>query len=630
MTPTAEALLADLDIDAAALDAKYRIERAKRIRPEGAAQYVDTSGMFARYSDDPWADPDFTRAPLNDEVDVVIIGGGLSAILAGANLRKAGVESVRFVERAGDFGGVWYWNRYPGAACDTQAILYLPMLEELGVMPSRRYATQREILAHFQRVAQHFDLYRDTCFQTEVRDVSWDEEAARWIMTTDRGDAMRARHVVITSGAMMRPKLPGIPGIVDFKGHSFHSSRWDYDYTGGTTMGGLTKLADKRVAIIGTGATAVQVIPHLAESAQHLYVFQRTPSSIDERDNSEFDSAWLASLQPGWQRELLENFTAQTAGILTDRDLVRDGWTSVMTNIRFLLERAEVLGLKVESPLELMQVADYMKMEQLRARIDDVVQDPATAATLKPWYNRFCKRPCFSSNYLPTFNRPNVTLVDTAGKGVERITEDTIVVDGKHYPVDCLVYSTGFEFGAAIAKHISYSVHGRGGISLVEKWADGAATQHGVVTNGFPNLFIMSTAQTGLSFNFAHMLEEQAKHIAYILDRALSGGARTIEVTTRAQDEWHEELDRAALPMVEFQRECTPSYLNFEGQLARVNARDFPYGGGPFNFYGILADWRAEGNMRGLHVTHYGQDGRSEEIPAPAHTDCTISESSNT
>ena len=591
-----------MGIDPDALLARYRAERDKRLRPDGVGQFVRTDGRHARYRDDPWADPDFARAPLTDEVDVLVIGGGLGALMLGARLRQAGVQSIRFVERAGDFGGVWYWNRYPGASCDTQAILYLPMLEELGVMPRAKFAPQAEILEHFHRIARHFDLYRDVCFQTEVTGIAWDEATRRWTVSTDRGDAIRARFVAIPSGPMERPKLPGIMGIDAFEGHSFHTSRWDYDYTGGDSSGDLTGLADKVVGIIGTGATAVQCIPHLAEHAKRLYVFQRTPSSIDVKNDGAPDPAWVAGLQPGWQKALLDNFTALVSGTLADEDLIRDGWTSIMANIRDLMTRKAARGEVVDQPMTLAPLADYMKMNAIRDRIDATVPDAATAEALKPWYNCFCKRPCFSDTYLPAFNRPNVTLVDTSGKGVERMTRDAIVVDGRDYPIDCLIYSTGFEVGAPFAQRIGFSVKGSDGVTLFDAWAKGAATLHGIGSHGFPNLFIMSTIQTGLSLNFAHMIEEQARHIAYVLGRAIGEGRTRIEVTAGAQDAWVAEIDRTAVSQAAFQRECTPSYFNGEGDLSRFNHRNSSYGGGPLAFYRLLAEWREAGEMAGLDL----------------------------
>jgi cation diffusion facilitator CzcD-associated flavoprotein CzcO len=333
VTASLPSLEDEVGIDPQALRARYLTERDRRLRPDALRQYRMTTGELSRYRDDPWADPSFTRPPLTDEVDVVVVGGGLGGLLAGARLREAGVRDIRVIERGGDFGGVWYWNRYPGAACDTQAVLYLPMLEELGVLPRRKFASGAEIRDHLGRIAQRYDLHRNACFQTEVTGLRWDDGDARWIVSTDRGDAIRARFVVIALGPMERLKLPAIPGFETFRGHVFHTSRWDYAYTGGDGDGGLTGLSDKRVGIIGTGATAVQCIPHLAEGAQHLYVFQRTPSSIDVKDDRELDPAWVTALGPGWQERLWENFTSLVSGIYLEEDLVGDGWTTIMSRI---------------------------------------------------------------------------------------------------------------------------------------------------------------------------------------------------------------------------------------------------------------------------------------------------------
>ena len=289
-TPTGPAF------DPDALRDKYRRERDKRLRPEGNEQYVEVKGRFAHFLDDPYATPGFARAPLTDAVEVAVIGGGFGGLLAGARLRQQGVESIRMIDPACDFGGTWYWNRYPGIACDIESYTYLPLLEELGYVPTQKYADGAEILAHSQAIARKFDLYRDACFQTRVTDLSWDEASSRWIISTQHGDRMRARFVVLATGPLNRPKLPGIPGIEDFQGHSFHASRWDYDYTGGDSSGGLVGLRGKRVGIIGTGATSVQCVPHVGEWAEHLYVFQRTPSSIDVKHSPKTDPAWAQSL----------------------------------------------------------------------------------------------------------------------------------------------------------------------------------------------------------------------------------------------------------------------------------------------------------------------------------------------
>lgn len=594
----------ELGIDSVALRTKYRAERDKRLRPEGLAQFVRIDRKHHHhFEEDPALAAPPAREPLTDQVEVAIIGAGFGGLLLGAELRRAGIEGLRFIDRAGDFGGVWYWNRYPGAACDTEAPIYLPMLEELGVLPRRKYATGPEIYAHCKLIAETFDLYRDACFHTDVTEVRWDEAAGLWTIRTDRGDAMRARHVVVSAGVMDRPKLADLPGLVSFEGHSFHTSRWDYGYTGGTSAGGLSGLSDKVVGIIGTGATAVQCVPHLGASAKQLYVFQRTPSSVDRRDDRDLDPGEFRNLEPGWQQKRMENFTALVAGTILEEDLVGDGWTSIPRNVRKLVARASELGIAVDNPYELMPLADFMQMEENRARVHEIVRDQAVADALTPWYDRFCKRPCFHDDYLPTFNRPNVTLVDTQGAGVERITEKGVVANGREYLLDCLIYSTGYDASSPFAKRISFDIVGRNGLTLADKWAKGALTFHGYATHAFPNLFIMSHVQTGLSLNFPHMIGEQARHICHVLCEARARGALRIEVTQDAENAWVAEIDAAAVSMVDALRECTPSYFNHEGDVSRLNARNSAYGGGPLAFYHIIRDWRAEGSMRGLELS---------------------------
>ncbi len=593
----------ELGIDPAALRAKYRAERDRRLRKEGLGQFVRIDREHHhRFAEDPGFSARPLRDPLTDAVEIAVIGAGFGGLLLGAQLRQAGFDDIRFIDRAGDFGGVWYWNRYPGAACDTEAPIYLPMLEELGVLPKRKYATGPEIHAHCRLIAEKFDLYRDTCFHTDVTAIHWDEASGLWTIETDCGDAMRARHVVVSAGVMDRPKLADLPGLESFRGHSFHTSRWDYGYTGGTSAGGLSGLADKVVGIIGTGATAVQCVPHLAAGAKQLFVFQRTPSSIDLRDDRELDPAEFAALEPGWQQRRIENFTALVGGALLDEDLVGDGWTSIPRNIRALQARAAELGIALGNPYELAPLADLMKMEEIRARVGRVVADPATVAALTPWYDRFCKRPCFHDDYLPTFNRPNVTLVDTQGAGVERITAKGVVANGHDYPLDCLIYSTGYDASSPFAKRISFDIAGRDGLTLKDKWENGALTFHGYATHGFPNLFIMAHVQTGLSLNFPHMIGEQARHIAWILAKARAQKAKRVEATQAAEAAWVAEIDAAAVSMVEALRECTPSYFNHEGDVSRLNARNSAYGGGPLAFYRIIADWREDGSLAGLDM----------------------------
>jgi len=591
---------ADLGFDPTALRAKYRTERDRRLRLDGNDQYLEIKGAFAHYLDDPYVEPGFTRALLTDEVEVVVIGGGFGGLLAAARLREAGVTGIRIVEKGGDFGGAWYWNRYPGAACDIESYIYLPLLEEIGYLPVEKYSRAGEILAHAQAIGRHFDLYREACFQTEVTQLRWDEAAALWTISTNRGDAMKARFVVMANGPLNRPKLPGIPGVETFEGHSFHTSRWDYAYTGGDAAGNLAGLKGKRVGVIGTGATAVQCVPHLAKGADELFVFQRTPSSIDVRANRPTDPAWAASLQPGWQRKRMDNFNVLVSGGVQEEDLVADGWTDIIGNLLFLARKKREAGESVGDPVALMQLADFRKMEQVRARVDAVVKDPATAAALKPWYNQFCKRPCFHDEYLSAFNRPGVTLVDTGGRGIEAIIPRGVVAGGRTYELDCLIYATGFEVGTGYTRRAGYEIYGKGGLSLADKWEGGVATLHGLMSAGFPNAFIMSNAQSGFTANFPHMMNEQSRHIAYIVKECLDRQARTVEASTAAEDAWVEAVVDCAVLRRKFQEDCTPGYYNNEGRPSALSARNGPYGKGPIAFVQILEAWRAEGRLEGL------------------------------
>src|SRR3984885_14376194 len=380
----------DSEFDPDALRRKYRLERDKRLRPDGNTQYVELAGAFAAYLEDPYTDA-VERAPLTDDVGVAIIGGGFAGLITGARLTEAGIDDFRIIEKGGDFGGTWYWNRYPGAQCDVEPYVYLPLLEETSYVPSEKYVRAPEILEHCHRIARHFDLYERSCLSTEVTAIEWDDVRQRWTVTTNRGDRMSAQFLVMGNGPLHRPKLPGIPGIESFKGHSFHTSRWDYAYTGGNSYGNLEKLADKKVAIIGTGATAIQCVPHLGKSAKHLYVFQRTPSSVDLRGNRPTDPDWAASLEPGWQKRRMENFNILVSGGTQDEDLVSDGWTDIKRN---LMSIAAVRGDKPMTVEELtltMELADFRKMNQVRGRVDETVSNRDAAEALKPWYRQFCK-----------------------------------------------------------------------------------------------------------------------------------------------------------------------------------------------------------------------------------------------
>ncbi|MEQ8747032.1 NAD(P)/FAD-dependent oxidoreductase [Pyruvatibacter sp.] len=591
-----------LDFDPDALRERYKQERDRRLREDGNEQYLEVAGEFERYVEDPYVEPGFTRAPLTDDVEVVVIGGGFGGLLAGAELRKAGVKDIRMIEKGGDFGGTWYWNRYPGAACDIESYVYLPLLEETGYIPVEKYSRASEILEHSQRIARHFNLYDNACLQTEVTNMVWDEDASRWVIETNRGDRMKARFVIMSNGPLHRPKLPGIKGVESFAGHSFHTSRWDYAYTGGSPEGGLDKIGDKRIGIIGTGATAVQCVPHLAAGAKQLYVFQRTPSSIDVRNNQPTQPDWSKGLAPGWHKHRMENFNTLVSGGFASEDLVNDGWTDIIRNLLFIASQGDNKNLSPKDLADLAELADFKKMEQVRARVDEIIADPATAEALKPWYRQFCKRPCFHDEYLQAFNNPNVELVDTRGQGVDQITENAVWANGKEYEIDCLIYATGFEVGTSYTRRAGYDLTGRDGVTLTQKWADGMRTLYGMNVNGFPNVFIMGPAQAGFTANYPHLLIEQASHIAYVLDEAGKRQARIIEPTVEAEADWVQQIiDNAALRR-KFLEECTPGYYNNEGKPADRSEQNNAYGAGSVKYFEILEGWRATGKLEGLEL----------------------------
>ena len=591
-----------LDFDPNELREKYRREREKRLREDGSDQYIELSGQFAKYAEaDPYAEEIEERDPINDEIEVAIIGGGFSGLLASARLTEAGVDDFHIIEAGGDYGGTWYWNRYPGAQCDIESYCYLPLLEELDYMPKEKYSFATEIFEHSQRIGKHYGLYEKTWFQTRVRSIDWDDASKRWHITTNRGDDIKARFVIMALGTASRAKLPGIPGIESFEGHSFHTSRWDYAYTGGNTDGGMTGLSDKRVAIIGTGATAIQCVPRTAKYAQQLYVFQRTPSSVDFRGNKPTDPEWWKSLQPGWQRARRENFGAIVGGQPFEEDLVNDGWTDIFRNVMAMPKSDKPLT--IQEIGELMELADFRKMNAIRTRVDDEVKDPETAEKLKPYYRQFCKRPTFNDEYLQCFNQDNVELVDVSdSKGVDRITPTGAVANGKEYEVDCIIYASGFEITTRFERRLGIEVNGRDATSLFEHWGtDGMQTLHGFTTRDFPNWFYIGVSQNALSVNMTAMFDEQARHISYIIAETIARGAKTVEPTEAGQQAWVDLIKSMQMVGNTFFETCTPGYYNNEGQSgAGLGAGLYTPGINPFN--ALLEQWRAQGDMEGLEL----------------------------
>ncbi|WCT75174.1 NAD(P)/FAD-dependent oxidoreductase [Sphingomonas naphthae] len=601
-TPPADSF----DIDA--LRARYRLERDKRVNRATTDQYVRATGDFEEiYEADPHS-PVVARLPIEEDLDVAILGGGWTGVLAAYHLGQRGVSTFRVIDHAGGFGGVWYWNRYPGLSCDNDAYCYLPLLEETGFMPSKKFADGYEIRAYMNTIADRFGLGENALFHTRVTGLRWDDAIQRWHVTTDRGDDIRARFVIMANGLLNIPKLPGVPGIADFKGKIFHTGRWDYDYTGGTPEDpALEKLADKRVAIIGTGATAVQAVPFLGRHAAQLYVIQRTPSTVDKRVNPPTDPEWVKTLEPGWQKARQENFhrAAMERFRPGEPDLICDIWTEISRNMSAELAAEGWPDIAIGDYYARREVVDYRVMERLRARVDELVDDPATAESLKPWYRFLCKRPASNDAFYPTFNRPNVTLIDVAAtRGVERLTEQGFVANGTEYPIDCLIFASGFEASSSLDRRWGIAeIVGRDGVSLYDHWRDGFTSLHGMMTRGFPNMFFTGYVQSALNSSTTEQMSRHDYHIAYIIRQAMERGAVAVEPSADEESAWVAHIRETAVDASQFLSECTPSYFNGENSEKPKSYAGEPYGPGWHAFEALLQAWRDAGDLRGLELT---------------------------
>ena len=550
--------------------AKYKAFKEARA---GAADYIEMKGEFSRYLEDVYSADPVPREALTDECDVLVVGAGFAGLLLWHKLRAAGFENVRFCEKGGDVGGTWYWNRYPGIACDVESYSYLPLLEEMDYIPSMKFAAGFEIMEYCQKMAEKFGFYDKCLFHTTVEKTEWDEASTRWTVHTDRGDAMRAKFVVLANGILTTPKLARIDGMQSFAGDSFHTSRWDYNID----------LKGKRVGIIGTGATAVQAVPELAKIVEELYVFQRTPSSIDVRDQRETSveefREWAK--EPGWAKARRARFAK-----------ISQGRTALKANDDYLAGRVNDFRERKQhseqiSPEELVQKqldSNFRIMEQIRARVDAIVEDPATAAALKPYYPYGCKRPTFHDEYLPTFNLPHVHLVDTAPKGVSQINAQGVVHNGKEYPLDVLIYATGFQWMATSTFNM---VVGREGRTLRDKWQEeGTKTFLGLHSKGFPNLFLISGPQGGGgSFNFTNAIEEHGDYVVWLLETMRDQGNEVVDVEAEHEDAYAKhcrDADQLTRPL----RDCI-TYYNGHGE-AEPGSLAY-YGGGTWHKYRIRA-----------------------------------------
>lgn len=588
---------------------KYEEERDKRNAARGSKEedYVRIESVIDPDHQDPYKEVE-PREELHDDVEVTIIGGGWAGLMTGAELRKSN-RKIRILDQAGDFGGVWYWNRYPGVMCDTASVVYLPLLEETGYKPTEKYAHGPEIYAHAQRIGRHFDLYKDAYFHTRVTDLRWDEQKKRWTITTNRGDEFTSQFVSIGLGPLNVPRLPSFPGMKDFKGDWFHTARWDYSVTGGSPEGEpMDKLKDKTVALIGTGATAIQIVPELAKTAKKLLVIQRTPTAVDVRDNGPLNYDWWDELtkQDNWQDVLYESFLdfveEYKVGKLPDKDqpdLLDDGWTQIG---RGVIEEVKALGGEItpEKYMEALRSYDDKIQQRVRDRTDVEVQDKETADGLKAWYRRWCKRPGFHDEYLKTFNEDNVELVDTDGRGVEKITENGVVVLGKEYDADVIIYSTGFQYNRNLSKDAFFDIVGRDGMTLRDKFKDGMLSYMGYFSHDFPNLFFQQSVQAAfLTSNVSQNYVEGSRALRAVVDHTIDSGKQTYEATQQAEDDWVEMLIEEGT--VQDDPECTPGYYNNEGkEIGIQQQRSVGYPKGKKAFFNLVKDWRSNGEFTGL------------------------------
>lgn len=614
---------------------KYAQERDKRIRPEGLAQYIDVrSKEIQDLARDTWVDyksSAIKNPPLKDgsSTKFLICGGGHSGILYAYRLIEAGFSSkeIVIVDIAGGFGGTWYWNRYPGLMCDVEGFVYLPLLEETGYIPKHKYSYGEEIRGQSERIAAKWGLQGQFC--TKVDSQTWDDKKHQWVVKMSRtlGEdlgverlTVYADFVIGAGGVLSIPKIPKLTGWSAFrsKKHAFHTSRWDYAYTGGSQeKPDMVNLKGKRVAVIGTGATAVQAVPELAKWAEHLYVVQRTPSYCGERGQTQVTPELWATVAdgPGWQNRRRLNFNSYVTNNPEPVDLVNDGWTHV-PGVSGTIGSASkrVSPDKIGDHIEELLRVDSVATEEFRARVSREVKDQETAEKLKPWYGTWCKRPTFHDDYLPTFNRDNVTLIDTNGKGLERLTENGIMFDGVEYEVDCLVLATGFVVGGSndLSERLDAPIIGRNGMSLTSAWEKpGSTTAFGLFMPGLPNFAATFYRGGGFSYNLSSVYDVFARFFAHVMittHRQKSHGQKLVlEVSEKTLERWAVEVAKRATWFAPLSV-CTPGYYTSEGEMFskqsstraddskenHAKARQAIWGSGPLDYQLTIENYSAK------------------------------------
>ena len=477
-----------------------------------------------------------------ETVDAIIVGAGFSGLYSLLRLRRMGLRA-HVIEAASDVGGTWWWNRYPGARCDIESFDYSysfdPELEQRWTW-SERYATQPEILAYVNHVADSFGLRRDISFETRMLTATWDDGSARWTTTTDTGRTLTSKYLVMAVGCLSQANRPDIPGIDAFRGTTLHTGEWPHD---GVDLGG------RRVGVIGTGSSGIQCIPLIAAQAESLTVFQRTPAFTLPAMNAPLDPDLVAAFKSRY-REHRESTRHSHGGVLTsqseDSALAVD---AAERERRFELAwtSGTLFGLLSSfSDLMVDPEANELAAEFVRRRIAEIVHDPDTAARLTPRsFPIGAKRLCLDTGYYDTYNRPNVTLVDLRAEPIEQITPAGIRTSERLVELDVIVFATGFDAmtGALLAPTIS----GRDGVTLREKWAVGPRTNLGIATHGFPNLFtITGPGSPSVLTNMMVSIEQHVEWATDCIESLERSGARSIEPTVEAEDQWTEHVTDVA------------------------------------------------------------------------------------
>ncbi|KAK8126977.1 uncharacterized protein PG998_002736 [Apiospora kogelbergensis] len=593
--------MGSIEVDISTRD-RYAAERTKRLA--AAPNYVKRLEVSKDSSvrdllQDPWVDYDALAKEVpylknGSRIKFLIVGAGHSGLIHAYHIVKAGFDpkDLVVVDTAGGWGGTWYWNRYPGLKCDVEGYCYLPLLEESGFIPQDRYSHGDEIRRNAEHIAAKYGLQGMFCTRFVAAD--WNEPEGRWDIMLRRqlgpaheevDFAISTQFLITATGLLSSMSIPSLPGIEDFRREKklFHAARWDYDYTGGSpTEPHMSNLRDKLVGIVGTAATAVQAVPELAKWAKHLYVFQRTPTYIGpHEDNQTTPELWdkvTKGGKPGWQAERMVNLElcfTDDAEVTPDTNLVQDE-RSRYPPLAAVWGSRRAVGLgpeKAAEHTEWMLRREAPHAARLRKFIKQEVKDPETAEKLTPWYPGWCKRPAFNNDYLQAFNLPNVTLVDTDGRGVQRYTRNGVVVgeDGaaREYELDALVLATGFEIsgtGSCALASSQASCRGRNGRDLNDKWnSPDFATFYGVSTNGFPNMFMSAGANSAGSANMTGVYGSQARMTAHIIAAATARSAdpdkTVVEVSKEAELAWLDRLLGNVTWFTPLLTTCPPTYF---------------------------------------------------------------------